>query len=220
MSVTAGALQRLGVALADLVALDIAALSDVEALDALRALHPLLCQTEALQTQLIGAVHRRGSATLDGSVSTLSWLRCRLRLGDAGTQIRVAKALQGLPHVAEAYGRGEMSFAHAAAITEVPSDIEPGLLAAGADKLLAEQAAALGQAAHPPGVRGSVAGGGSHRPRLRLHSGCVGPGGWGAGPEHAGRVDATAHTGRHPVARGAPRGRTGADVPAGWRRHT
>ncbi len=147
MSVTAEALQRLRGALADLAALDVAALSDVELLDALRALHPLLCQTEAVQTRLIGAAHGRGSAALDGAVSTLSWLRCRLRLGDAPAQIRVAKALTGLPHVAEVYGRGEMSFAHAAAVTEVASDIEPGLLAAGADKLLAEQAAALGPAA-------------------------------------------------------------------------
>jgi hypothetical protein len=147
MGVTAGVLQRLGVALADLAALDVATLSDVEVLDALRALRPLLCQTEALQTQLIGAVHRRGSAALDGSVSTLSWLRCRLRLGDAPAQIRVAKALSRLPHVSEAYGRGEISFAHTAAITEVSREIQSEVLAGGADKLLAEQAAALGPAA-------------------------------------------------------------------------
>jgi hypothetical protein len=141
------ALDRLRADVAELAALDVVALSDVELLDALRALHPLLCQTEALRTRLIGAVHGRGAAALDGAVSTVSWLRCRLRLGDAGAQVRVAKALQGLPHVADAYGRGEMSFAHAAAITEVASDIGAEALAAGADKLLAEQAAALGPAA-------------------------------------------------------------------------
>ncbi len=115
------ALDRLRADVAELAAFDVVALSDVELLDALRALHPLLCQTEALRTRLIGAVHGRGAAALDaaldGAVSTVSWLRCRLRLGDAGAQVRVAKALQGLPHVADAYGRGEMSFAHAAAIT-------------------------------------------------------------------------------------------------------
>jgi hypothetical protein len=147
MRTTAGALNDLSVALAELVALDVAALSDVEVLDALRVLHPLLCQAEALQSRLIGAAHGRGAAALDGAVSTVSWLRCRLRLGDAPAQVRVAKALSGLPHVTEAYGRGEMSFAHAAAITEVASDIQPELLAGGADKLLAEQAAALGPAA-------------------------------------------------------------------------
>jgi hypothetical protein len=147
MRTTAGALKDLSVALAGLVALDVAALSDVEVLEALRVLRPLLCQTEALQSRLIGAAHGRGAAVLDGAVSTVSWLRCRLRLGDAGAQVRVAKALQGLPHVAEAYGRGEMSFAHAAAITEVARDIQPEALAAGADKLLAEQATTLGPAA-------------------------------------------------------------------------
>jgi hypothetical protein len=147
MSRTAETLQRLGAALADLAALDVTGLSDVEVLAALRAVHPLLYQTEALQTRLIGAAHRRGSAAVDGSVSTQAWLRCRLRLGDAPTQIRVATALPGLPHVADAYGRGEMSFAHAAAITEVASDIQPEVLAGGADKLLAELATALGPSA-------------------------------------------------------------------------
>jgi hypothetical protein len=144
---TAAVLDRLRAEMAELAALDVTALSDVEVLDALRALRPLLCQTEALQTRLIGAAYRRGATALDGAVSTLSWLRCRLRLGDAPAQIRVAKALPGLPHVADAYARGEMSFAHAAAITEVSRDMEPAVLTAGADKLLAEQATALGPAA-------------------------------------------------------------------------
>jgi hypothetical protein len=147
MGVTVGVLDRLRADLAELATLDLASLSDVEVLAALRAVHPLLCQTEALQTRLIGVAHGRGSAAVDGSVSTQAWLRCRLHLGDAPTQIRVAKALPGLPHVAEAYARGEMSFAHAAAITEVARDIQPEALAGGADKLLAEQATALGPSA-------------------------------------------------------------------------
>jgi hypothetical protein len=143
MRKAAGVLERLRADLAELAALDLAALSDAELLDALRALHPLLCQTQAAQTRLIGAAHRRGSAGLDGAVSTPVWLRCQLHMGDAGPQVRVATALNGLPNVAEAYERGEMSFAHAAAICQISRDIAPDVLAAGADKLLAEQAASL-----------------------------------------------------------------------------
>ncbi|HKT06214.1 MAG TPA: DUF222 domain-containing protein [Rugosimonospora sp.] len=142
-----GLVDRLRTDFAELVALDPTALSDVELLDMVAAVAPVVCQARAAQTGLIGVAHRRGAVALDGSVSTVAWLRNRLHLGDAPTQVRVATALEGLPHLAEAYRRGDISYAHAALVTEVARDIAPEVLAAGADKLLAEQAATL-----PPGA--------------------------------------------------------------------
>src|SRR5919197_47635 len=111
----AGLISRLRNDLDAITTLDPAALSDVELLDTLRDLQPLLCQAQAAQTRLIAAAHRRGSTTVDGAASTVAWLRNRLRLGDAGSQVRVATGLERLPHVAEAYQRGDVSFQHAAA---------------------------------------------------------------------------------------------------------
>lgn len=133
-------------ALRALAELDLATLSDAQLLDTLAAVAPLVCQAQAVQTRLIGAAHVRGAAAVDGAASTVSWLRNRLLLGEAGNQVRVAVGLSTLPHVEQAYSRGELSFAHVAALTDVARDIHPEVLAAGADKLLAEQAVGL-----PPG---------------------------------------------------------------------
>jgi Domain of unknown function (DUF222)/HNH endonuclease len=140
-------LDRLRADLTELATVDPATLSEPALLDTLRALHPQICQAQAVQTRLIAAAHRRGAAAGDGAASTQAWLRCRLRLGDAGTQIRVATALDRLPHVHQAYQRGDLSYAHAAAITDTARDIHPDVLAASADKLLAEQASTLTPAA-------------------------------------------------------------------------
>src|SRR5262249_32814917 len=100
---------RLRADLAELVAVDPAGCSDQDLREALRALHPVLCQAQAVVTGLVGAAHRRGAATVEGAASTQAWLRNRLRMGDAGAQIRVATALERLPHLAEAYQRGDVS---------------------------------------------------------------------------------------------------------------
>src|SRR5262245_1869968 len=147
MRSTAGGFGNLRHALDEVATLISAASSDAERLDALRALHPVLCRVEAMRSQLIGQVHRCGAVTVDGSATTQAWLRTQLCMGDTGTQLRVAMALQDLPHVADAYARGELSHAHVAALTEVTRDIDSEVLAAGADKLLAEQAATLAPAA-------------------------------------------------------------------------
>ncbi len=141
-----GLVAALRAALSTPVELDWDALSDAELLDALTVVTPLLCRMQAIQTSLIDAVHARGAARLDGAVSTVAWLRNRLRLGEAGTHVRVAVDLRRLPHVAAAYGRGELSFAHVAALTEVAQDIHPNILAAGADQVLADHATTM-----PPG---------------------------------------------------------------------
>lgn len=135
-------LERLRAALDELAA-RVDTLSDAGTLDALRGLRPVLCRAQAVQTTLIGAAHRRGAAGLDGAVSTQAWLRCRLRMGDAGAQVRVAVALSGLPRVAACYARGEISAEHVREVVDVARDIAPQVLAAGADTLLARQAVAL-----------------------------------------------------------------------------
>src|SRR5262245_7352887 len=147
MRSTAGAFDNLRYALGEVAAVVAAAQSDSEKLDALRQMHPILCRVEAMQSQLIGQLHRAGAVTLDAAATTQAWLRTRLRMGDTGTQVRVATALTDLPHIADAYARGELSHAHVAALTEVTRDIHPEMLAAGADKLLAEQATTLAPAA-------------------------------------------------------------------------
>jgi hypothetical protein len=139
-------IERLRVDLSELADLETSPLSDVELLDALRLMHPLVNQAQAVQTRLIGAVHHRGAVTADGAVSTQAWLRGRLHLGNAAAQIRVAGALDTLPCVADAYQRGELSFDHVEAIATVARDIDPTILAAGADKLLTEQATTLAPA--------------------------------------------------------------------------
>jgi hypothetical protein len=109
-------------------------------LDLLRVLHPLLTRLDAQVTRTVGVVHRQGSAGHDGAVSTQAWLRSRLRTGDGRTRVRAAHALTMLPELAAAYQRGEVSLAHVSVAAQVVDDIHPDVLAAGAGKLLAEQA--------------------------------------------------------------------------------
>jgi hypothetical protein len=135
-----GALQT---AATRLVEVDVAALSDAALLEALAALRPVVCQVQAAETRLVGAVHCRGAAGLDGAVSTSAWLRNRLRVGDATVKVRSAAVLDRLPGVAAAFAAGQINDAHVAVIAKVAADISDEAMHAGAEKLLVEQAREL-----------------------------------------------------------------------------
>jgi hypothetical protein len=95
--------------------------------------------------------HRRGAVAVDGAVdgavSTQAWLRQRLDRGDASAHLRAASALERLPELAQAYTAGQIGLSQVDAAASVLPDMDPQALAAGAGKLLAEQATV-----HPPAV--------------------------------------------------------------------
>jgi Domain of unknown function (DUF222)/HNH endonuclease len=122
---------------------DLDGLSDDERLDLLRVVHRLVCRLEAARTRVVGSVHRRGAVHADGAVSTAAWLRSRLRISDGAAQVRAAQAVRQVPEVDAAYQAGEISYQHVSVVAAVLPDVEPEVLAAGAGKLLAEQAAQL-----------------------------------------------------------------------------
>src|SRR6266511_2691427 len=143
MGSTDGAVRLLQAGVAALADVDVGALSDGEQLALLRVLHPLVCRMEAQRSRVIGSVHRRGAVFADGAVSTMAWLRSRLRMSDGAAQVRAASAVRQVPELAAAYAAGEVSYAQVSVVTAVVPDIAPGVLAAGAGKLLAEQATEL-----------------------------------------------------------------------------
>jgi uncharacterized protein DUF222/HNH endonuclease len=142
----------LAAAIGALAEMDVAQLSAGAQLDLLRGLWPQLCRLDAAVTRLVGVVNVRGSAAHDGAVSTVAWLRSWLHAAGAAPRVQVAKALADLPEVAAAFDRGDINFTHAHIATKAAAGLAPDLLAAGADKLLAEQAAG-----HPPAVFGRAA---------------------------------------------------------------
>lgn len=146
----------LAVAVDAVAEIDPAELSADVQLDLLRALHPLLNRLDAQLTRTVGVVNTQGSAAQEGALSTIGWLRSRLHAGSAAQRVQVAKGLAELPDLAGAYQRGEISFSHAQIAIKAAKDISAEVLAAGVDKLLAEQATE-----HTPGVFARAA--------LRIH---------------------------------------------------
>src|SRR6266540_3455912 len=143
MSSTDSAVRLLEAGVAALSEVDLDGLSDGQQLALLRVVHPLVCRMEAQRTRVIGSVHRRGAVFADGAVSTVAWLRSRLRISDGAAQLRAAVAVRQVPELETAYVAGDVSFQHASVVASVLPDIEPEVLAAGAGKLLAEQATQL-----------------------------------------------------------------------------
>ena len=137
------AVANLQAATAVLLKLDLAELPDPALLDAVRQLRPVVCQVQAAEARLIGAVHLRGAVTAEGGVSTAAWLRNGVRIHDASARVGAAVVLDRLPRVAAAFAAGEISEAHVAVITKVARDICDEAMAAGAEDLLVEQARQL-----------------------------------------------------------------------------
>jgi hypothetical protein len=79
---------------------------------------------------LIAEFHRRRGWELGGHRSTAHWLHFRtgLDLGAAREKVRAALALEGLPLISEAMGRGELSFSKVRALTRVATPESEGEL--------------------------------------------------------------------------------------------
>ena len=117
---------------------------------------------EALVLKLLGELDAREAWAAHGVLSCAHWASWRLglTLPTAREKVRVARALRGLPQLAEEFGAGRLSYAQARAITRVatPTD-EPKWLelaafttAAQLEKAVRGVARARGdrQRAHPP----------------------------------------------------------------------
>ena len=72
---------------------------------------------------LIGEFDRRNGWGEGGCVSCAHWLnfKCGVAMGAAREKVRVARALEQLPKIAAAMGRGEVSYSKARAITRIAS---------------------------------------------------------------------------------------------------
>jgi hypothetical protein len=135
--------EALEAAAASLLAVDVTALSDAALVEAVKVLRPVVCRVQAAETRLVGAVHARGAASLEGAVSTVAWLRNRLHDGAATAKVKSAVALARLPLVAAAFAEGELTDQHVEVIAKVARDITDAALTGGAEELLLEQARQL-----------------------------------------------------------------------------
>src|SRR5689334_2911399 len=99
------------------VALDKAASSDAP-IDVAR-LRRLLDRGEALWVGAVGAAERAGEWQAEGFVSSAAWLRekCRLTHGDAASAVKLARTLDAMPALAEAFAAGEISRRHAQVVS-------------------------------------------------------------------------------------------------------
>jgi Domain of unknown function (DUF222) len=127
-------------ALAGLSKVELADLSDLSLLDLARQLRPLVCQLQAVEIQLVGTIDVRRAAAADGSNSTTAWLRSRLRVADAATRVKSARALARMPRLACAFAAGEVSPEHVGVAARVSAGLSDEALSAGADELLVDQA--------------------------------------------------------------------------------
>ncbi|MDQ1675106.1 MAG: hypothetical protein QOC93_250 [Actinomycetota bacterium] len=80
-----------------------------------------LARLHGLRARWLAEFDTADGGTADGAVTTAAWLRQTCRTGDhdARTQVRVAAALRRLPSTAAALAAGEISWAHAVALTSV-----------------------------------------------------------------------------------------------------
>src|SRR5690242_11454835 len=99
------------------IALDKASRSEVP-LDVTR-LRTVIDRAEALWVRSVGAAERAGEWQAEGFVSSAAWLRekCRLAPGDAASTVKLARTLDAMPALAEAFAAGEISRRHAQVVS-------------------------------------------------------------------------------------------------------
>jgi uncharacterized protein DUF222/HNH endonuclease len=150
-----GGLGLLATAVDQLATEDQDALPDAEAARRVLVLRGLIERLEGQFLRELAGVDGRGAAGTDQGVpveSTAAWLRARTRMGypDAHQRVRVARALHRgpLPGTAQALATGELSYAHAAALTRATQAL-PAATVAQAEPVLLEAARRL----DPPRLR-------------------------------------------------------------------
>jgi hypothetical protein len=122
---------------------DVRSLSDASLCERLDVLERTIRATEAERARCLAEVERRGLHARDGQLSAATWLAARHGMGQAAAEgrVRMARALEEMPRVAEALSRGEISTAAADALVRAR---EAGPEAfAGSEKVLVESARSL-----------------------------------------------------------------------------
>lgn len=98
--------------------------------DRMAELARLRAIVDAALVEQLAVFDARSGANYDGQTSTQAWLRARLRMGgQVGDLVRVARQLSGLPHIAKAFGAGEISLEHAALVAKLATAVGVELLA-------------------------------------------------------------------------------------------
>src|SRR5919204_3813848 len=150
-----GGLDRLAAVVDELATEDLDCLTDAEAAQRVLVLRGLIERLEGVWLRELAGVDGRGAAGTDQGIpaeSTAGWLRNRTRMGhpDAHQRVRVASALHRgpLPGTAKALADGDLSYAHAAALTRATQELPPATTAA-AEPVLLEAARRL----DPPRLR-------------------------------------------------------------------
>lgn len=120
--------------------------ADAELMDAIGQLHGAQCAINRRLLALIAEYDRREAYRQDGAASmagwTSAWLGVSRRTG--AEWARVASALESLPHIADAYGNGKLSFDQVAPLTTFATpegDAELAGHAAGLSAAAVERAA-------------------------------------------------------------------------------
>lgn len=106
---------------------DPSTLSDDELVLELQILTAHIDAAKARWLLLVAEVRARGLWAAHGARSCAEWVawQCGIGAGAAREQVRVAGALQELPAVAEAFGRGELSYSKVRALTRL-DELEDG----------------------------------------------------------------------------------------------
>jgi hypothetical protein len=113
-----------------------------QVLDELQALGPALGAVQAQLARRVGRVHTGATSVLDGSVSTVAWLRTWLHLDPAPARrlVTVGAGLGALPDTQAAVLAGDISVEHAAIIADAATTLGQAVLAGGVETILVDYA--------------------------------------------------------------------------------
>jgi len=116
---------------------DVRSLSDASLCERLDALERTIRATEAERARCLAEAERRGLHARDGHLSAAAWLAARHAIpqGTAEGRVRVARALEEMPRVAEALARGGIAPAAAEALVRA-REAEPDAFARSEEALV------------------------------------------------------------------------------------